>query len=437
MEFRNIFVKNKLSWKNFTKKIVKFLNKKIDRQTFLILRNIFISFLTTIGTLVIVFLLFIQNKDLLISFVEGDKTEDTIVAPLAIDIVPELDKEIIAEEKKEEPKSVIDIAKEANPKVVSIVVSKLVPKYIRVLNFDTGKFEQVDQGLEERKVGEGSGFFISANGTIVTNRHVIEGENLVYKVYTNDGVERSAVLLAKDPVYDVAILKVDGSKYPYFELANSDALSVGQSVVAIGNALGEFKNSVSVGVVSGLSRSVVASTNNGGVEKLEKVIQTDAAINPGNSGGPLIDLYGKVVGINVAVARGSENIGFALPINSVKDVISSVVKTGKITRPYMGVRYVSLNKSIQESQQLPVGYGILLLSGAGENEPAVVPGSPADRAGLKEKDIITFIDGKKITENDSFALIIRDKKVGNTVELSVLRGTEVKTIYVLLDKALD
>lgn len=381
MEFTNIILKIKLILTNFAKNIVKFFNKKIGRQTFLILRNIFISFLTTISTLVLLGIVFIQNKDFFINLFENDKVENIVYTPTVVDIVPELDKEIIEEEKdqKEEPKSVVEIVKESNPKVVSVVVNKLVPKYVRVLNFETGKFEQVDQGLEEKKVGEGSGFFISSNGTIVTNRHVIEGENLVYKVYTNDGVERNATLLAKDPVYDVAILKIDGNKYPYFELANSDTLSVGESVVAIGNALGEFKNSVSVGVVSGLLRSVIANTRDGGVEKLEKVIQTDAAINPGNSGGPLIDLYGRVVGINVAVARSSENIGFSLPINSVKDVISSVVKTGKITRPYIGVRYVAVNKEIQESQKLSIDYGILILKGSGENEPAIIPGSPADR----------------------------------------------------------
>ena len=341
------------------------------------------------------------------------------------------------EEEKEKVKSVIDVVKESNPAVVSVIVNKEVQKYQTVLNTETKKFEKKENGVEKKKIGEGSGFFIAKNGTIITNRHVVEGIGLEYVVYTNDGLSRSATILAIDPVYDVALMKVEGNNFPYLKFADSDKISVGESVVAIGNALGEFKNSVSVGVVSGLARTVLASTNNGGKERLEKVIQTDAAINPGNSGGPLIDLYGRVVGINVAVARGSENIGFALPINSLKDVISSVVKTGKIVRPYVGIRYTPITKEIQESKNLYIDYGILILKGKDDTELAVLKDSPAERAGLKEGDIILSVDNKKITEDNDFALMIRDKKVGNTIELSVLSGGQVKTIYVLLDKVAD
>lgn len=270
---------------------------------------------------------------------------------------------------------------------------------------------------------------------IVTNRHVVEGDNLKYTITTYNGIQKEATLLAMDPVYDVAILKVVGSGYPYFEFGNSDTVEIGESVIAIGNALGEFKNTVSLGVVSGLSRSVSASNDrSGGEEKLDNLIQIDAAINPGNSGGPLVDLYGKVVGINVAVAKSSENIGFALSINSVKDIISSVVKTGKINRPYLGVRYLPINKEVQEKYNLSVDYGVLVLEGP-DGEPASSPGSPAERSGIKSGDVILSIDGKIINENENFAFIIRNKKVGSIIKLSIMRDKEVLTIYALLDKA--
>ncbi len=417
---------------NFKRKI----NKKILRD----LRIVLISGLSSVVIFSAFILVIWQNKDFVIDkflFNQIVETKIEVNEPLIIE--PELDKEVILkkEDEKEKVKSVIDVVKESNPAVVSVIVNREVPKYERVLNNETKKFEIKENGVEKKKVGEGSGFFIAKNGTIITNRHVVEGDGLEYVVYTNDGLSRPATILAIDPVYDVALMKVGGNNFSYLKLADSDKISVGESVVAIGNALGEFKNSVSVGVVSGLARTVLASTNGGGKERLEKVIQTDAAINPGNSGGPLIDLYGRFVGINVAVARGSENIGFALPINSVKDVISSVVKTGKIVRPYVGIRYVPITKEIQESQKLSVDYGVLILKGKTDSEPAVLSGSPAERAGLKENDIILSLDDKKITEDNDFALMIRDKKVGDTVKMSVLSLGQTKTVYLLLDKVAD
>jgi serine protease Do len=167
-----------------------------------------------------------------------------------------------------------------------------------------------------------------------------------------------------------------------------------------------------VGVVSGLSRSLTAGDNAGQSERLDKVIQTDAAINPGNSGGPLLNLKGQVIGINVAVVQGSSNVGFALPINSVKSVIDSVIKTGKIERPYVGIRYVNVTADLKEKNNLTVDYGILVQRGATATDLAVIPGSPADKAGIVENDIILSVDGTKIDADQNFTSLIRYKKVG-------------------------
>lgn len=418
-------------------KIKKILNKDLSKKQISVLRNVLISATTSVVILSTFSFLIWQNKDFILNQIspkEQTVTGIPRVEEIEEEIKEDLPKEVIVEN---QTKSIIEIVKESNPKVVSIIVNKEVDKYSRVLNFETGKFEEKPDGVEDKKVGEGSGFFVNSKGVIITNRHVVQGDNLKYTVYTNDGVKRIATILAIDPVYDVALLKIEGNNYPYFELGDSDNISVGESVVAIGNALGEFKNSVSVGVVSGLSRSVLASRNSGAQERLEKVIQTDAAINPGNSGGPLINLYGKVVGINVAVAKASENIGFALPINSVKDIITSVINTGKITRPYLGIRYVEITDEIQEAKKLPVNNGILLVKGKDDTEEAVISNSPASIAGLKEGDIITAFNGIKIDSNNSFALMIRGKKVGDTISLSVLSDGTTKILYVLLDKFVD
>ncbi len=212
---------------------------------------------------------------------------------------------------------------------------------------------------------------------------------------------------------------------------------MGQSVIAIGNALGEFRNTVSVGVISGLARSITAGDNSGKAEVLDHVIQTDAAINPGNSGGPLLDLKGKVIGVNVAVAQGSQNIGFALPINSVKGAIESVKESGRIIRPYIGIRYAAINAEMKEKNNLTVDYGILVKSGANQNELAVIPGSPADKAGIVENDIVLEVDGVKLDDQTNFASIIREKKIGQVINLKILHKGAEKNVSVVLEAAKD
>ncbi|MEK7122934.1 MAG: trypsin-like peptidase domain-containing protein [Patescibacteria group bacterium] len=229
------------------------------------------------------------------------------------------------------------IVSAASEAVVSVVVSKDVPQLERVLINpfkDDPRFQGLDirvpvyqqKGVERKKVGAGTGFFVTPNGYIVTNKHVVADTQSTYSVLLFDGTQKQATVTYRDPDHDIALIKIDGGSYPVIPLSNSDTLQLGQSVIAIGNALGEFGNTVSVGVVSGLKRTLTAQDANGTAQKLENVIQTDAAINPGNSGGPLLDFTGRAVGLNVATVIGSENIGFALPINELRDILSTALK---------------------------------------------------------------------------------------------------------------
>ncbi len=346
---------------------------------------------------------------------------------------------------------VIDAVKKTNPAVISIIISKEVPKYETYIDpnqqnnpfgdlfpgfsFNIPQYRQ--NGTEKKDIGGGSGFLVSSGGLIVTNKHVVERKDVEYTVFTNDSKKHSATVVARDPVLDIALIKIEGSGFPYLSLGNSDNLEVGQSVIAIGNALAEYRNTVSVGVVSGLARSVTAGSSSGSVEFLDHVIQTDAAINPGNSGGPLLDLSGKVIGVNVAMAQGSQNIGFALPINSIKSAIESVKSTGKIVRPYLGIRYVAVNAEMQAKNNLTVDYGVLVKAGANANELAVIPGSPADKAGIMENDIILEIDRVKLDENASLASVIRSKNVGQVISLKILSKGVEKKVKVTLEAAKD
>ena len=344
---------------------------------------------------------------------------------------------------------IVDAVKKTNPAVVAITISKEVPKYETYVNPNTNPFGDMfpgfgfnipqyrQNGTEKKEIGGGSGFLVTEDGLIVTNKHVVDDKDAIYTVFTNDGKEHEAKVLAKDPVLDIALIKISGSGLPFLALGNSDKIDVGQSVIAIGNALAEFRNTVSVGVVSGLSRSITAGDHSGNSELLDHVIQTDAAINPGNSGGPLLDLSGQVIGVNVAVAQGSQNIGFALPINSIKSAIDSVKSTGKIVRPFLGVRYVVVDAEMKDKNNLTVDYGVLVKPGAAASDLAVIPGSPADKAGIVENDIILEIDGVKLDDKTSLASIIREKSVGQVINVKILHKGVEKTVSVTLEAAKD
>lgn len=334
---------------------------------------------------------------------------------------------------------VVEMIEKVNPAVVSVVVTKDVPIYEQYYEqFNPwGMFgggfsipRTRESGTEEREVGGGSGFIVSEEGLVVTNRHVVSDNEARYSILMNDGKTFAVEVLARDQLLDIAILKINDlpndAKLTHLSFGDSEGLKLGQSVVAIGNALAEFRNSVSVGVVSGLSRSITATDELGRSENLDQVIQTDAAINPGNSGGPLLNINGEVVGVNVATSRDADNIGFALPAHVVKGVVESVKENGKIVRPFLGVRYTMITPQLQEKNNISVDYGALVARGESKDELAVMPGSPADLAGIVENDIILSIDGEKLQEKD-LATILRSKKVGDVIKVMVLhKGEEVE-----------
>ncbi len=278
------------------------------------------------------------NKQLIISNQKIAALEQRIeeVAEIKSIVKEEVVRREVIREKSQEELLTAAVAKIA-PSVVSIVVSKDVPKlevtyenpfgndpFFKDFGFKIPVYRQ--KGVERQNVGAGTGFLIRSNGYILTNKHVAEDDSSIYTVLLSDGSQKPAQVTYRDPNNDIAILKIEGTKYAATALGNSDALKLGQSVFAVGNALGQYSNSVSVGIVSGLNRNIEAASNSGLVEKLTGVIQTDAAINPGNSGGPLVDLNGKIIGVNVATVIGSNNISFSIPINIVKNIINSVLK---------------------------------------------------------------------------------------------------------------
>jgi len=333
---------------------------------------------------------------------------------------------------------VISAVNEASPAVVSIIITKDLPiiEEYYINPFGESPFEfQIPQyrqkGVEKKEIGGGTGFIVSSDGMILTNRHVVLDKEAEYTVLTNDGRKFPAKVLARDPVQDLAIIKIEKIDEPFkiVKLGDSSKLQIGQTVITIGNALGEFRNTVSVGVISGLGRTVTA-TGGGIVETIEDVIQTDAAINKGNSGGPLLNLKGEVIGINTAMALDAENIGFAIPINKAKKAIEDVKTFGKIVYPFLGVRYVLITEEIQQKNNLPVNYGALITGG--EGEPAITPGSAAEAAGLKEGDIILEFAGEKITSENSLAKIIMLYNPGDKVVLKILRDAAKINIPVTL-----
>jgi len=333
--------------------------------------------------------------------------------------------------------AIINTVKEASPSVVSIVISKNLPVYEQQFINPFGDFPQetpfdfqipqyIQKGTELKEVGAGSGFIISTDGLVLTNKHVVSDKQAEYTVITNEGTKYSASVLALDPVQDLAIIKIKADNPPTdgfrsIKLGDSNGIKIGQGAIAIGNALGQFSNTVSVGVVSGLGRTVSAQGRGGFSETLENIIQTDAAINPGNSGGPLLNLKGEVIGVNVATAEGAQSIGFAIPINIAKRDIAQIIATNKIVYPFLGVRYVAINDAVKAKYELNVDYGALVLRGE-DGEAAVTKGSAAEKAGIKENDIILNINGEKITEGHAMSTIIQKYNPGDTVTLHILRS---------------
>lgn len=311
----------------------------------------------------------------------------------------------------EESSAITDVATKVGPAVVSIS--------------STHQVQGIFGGIFETN-GGGTGFIITSDGLIVTNKHVVTDEDGKYTVFLADGRDFPATVVDKDPLNDLAILKIEANSLPTVELGESKAVKTGQWVVAIGNALGEFSNSLTVGVVSAKERKITASS--GGLsEKLSDLIQTDAAINPGNSGGPLVNLKGQVIGINTAVAGNAQNIGFAIPIDLAKKAIQSVKETGEIKRPMLGIRYLPITKELAKVNQFSQDYGVWVLRGEARGEVAVIPGSPADKAGIQENDIILEVNGARLDENNSLTDRLSDYEPNDEITLTVSRkGKQLK-----------
>lgn len=349
-----------------------------------------------------------------------------------------IEKEYIPQTTQEE--KVIGVVEEVSPAVVSIIITKNVAVLEQVFRDPLEEFfgpspfqipQLREKGIEKREVGGGSGFLISADGLIVTNKHVVLDDDAEYTVLTNEGGTHQAEVLARDPVQDLAILKVSGEEpFPFARLGDSDGLQIGQTVIAIGNALGEFRNTVSSGVISGLGRTITASDGNNFVETIEDVIQTDAAINRGNSGGPLLNLAGEVIGVNTATVLDAQSIGFAIPVNKLKRDLEQVRELGKIVYPFLGVRYIIVTEALKQRENLPVDYGALVV--ADEQGPAVVAGSAAEKAGLQSEDIILEVNGEKITQENSLAKMIQAHDPNDTIVLKVLRQEQELTLEATL-----
>jgi len=279
-----------------------------------------------------------------------------------------------------------------------------------------GKSQKLEQDI-------GSGFIVGSDGLIVTNKHVVEVSDATYRVITKDDKTYEVKKIYRDPSNDLAILKIEASGLPTVEMGDSDNIKVGQMAIAIGTALGEFRHTVTTGVISGVGRGIEAgSPFEASAERLDNVIQTDAAINPGNSGGPLLNSSGQVVGVNTAVSSEGQNIGFALPINVVKEALANFNATGQFNRAYMGVRYQMIPRQTAILNDIPEGAYL----------QDVIEDSPAEKAGLKAEDIITEIDGNKLTDENDLAKSISKKKVGDTLTLTVWREEKEKEINVTL-----
>lgn len=320
---------------------------------------------------------------------------------------------IITQEVIQEESSVVNVVENVSPSVVSIIVKRVG------FDFFSGPFESED--------GIGTGFIVDSTGLIVTNSHVVSDSSGEYSVVTNDGDTYEVTAIHLDEPTDLAILEVVAQDLPEVSLGDSDALRVGQSAIAIGNALGRFSNTVTVGVVSGVARELSAYGGRGELKTYEGAIQTDAALNPGNSGGPLLNSAGQVIGINVATTTGADNIGFAIPVNTLKPILNGFLAEGRIIRPYIGVSYTVISPAMAELRGFPEGAFI----------SRVIPNSPADKSGLQRGDIITEFAGTPVNDSVSLSGLIRDREVGDSVKLNVVRNDENISLTLVLEEAPD
>lgn len=311
---------------------------------------------------------------------------------------------------------IADVFKKVSPSTVSIITSTIVPR----------------TAYDELSEGAGSGIIISADGYVLTNKHVVPEGTSKVTVVMNDGREFTDVdVIGRDPSNDIAFLKIKNvSDLTPARIGDSNLIEPGQQVVAMGNALGTFRNSVTSGIISGIGRPLTATDEAGELsEQLEDMLQTDAAINPGNSGGPLVNLKGEVIGMNTAIALDGQGVGFALPINVAKVQIDSVINKGKLSKAYLGVRYVALTGALAEDKKLPVKQGAWV---SAVNQAAVLPDSPAAKAGIRANDIITKVNDIAIIEGRGLATVLSQFPPGTDITLTLLRDGKDQTLTVTL-----
>jgi serine protease Do len=333
-----------------------------------------------------------------------------------------VDKQILNEENV-----VIGVVEKVTPGVVTVSISKtqLVPD---LSSFDPFGLFGFQLGGKEEKIEQdiGTGFVLSSDGLIVTNRHVVSDTKASYKVVTAQDEVYEVKEIYRDPGSDLAVLRVEANNLSPLSLGDSDELKVGQTVIAIGTALGEFRSTVTSGVISGLGRGITAGSFYQGGERIDDVIQTDAAINPGNSGGPLLNSLGQVIGVNVAVSAQGQNIGFALPINIVKDMVKNFEETGGFERAYLGVSYKMISKKVALLNEVPEGAYI----------QEVLSGEPAEKAGLQAGDIIMELDGVRVSDEKGNTLseLVNKKRIGEEVKIKIWREGEEKEVKLRFEK---
>jgi S1-C subfamily serine protease len=311
----------------------------------------------------------------------------------------------------DEQSATIDVAAAVSPAVVRITINGSADTSTGIIP----------------STGVGSGVIYDANGWILTNRHVVEGSEAL-KVELNDGREFDGTVYGIDTLTDLAIVKVNANDLTAAKIGDSSSLKVGQLVVAIGSPLGTFTNSVTSGIVSAKGRTITTDGN----QNLNNLIQTDAAINPGNSGGPLLDASGNVVGINTAIAADASGIGFAIPIDIARPIMDQAVAGEKLARPYMGVIYRAVDRQLASDENLPVNDGALVIQGAGGSSPAVVADSPADKAGIKEGDIIVKVNGHAIDRDNPLDATLSEFAPGDTVQIDLLRDGQTMSVQLTL-----
>ncbi|MCR4328247.1 MAG: trypsin-like peptidase domain-containing protein [Patescibacteria group bacterium] len=348
---------------------------------------------------------------------------------------------------KKETNPVVATIRKTLPAVVSIVISKHledlekeIPQelYPFLPSAPDGHHLSIPPSLIDKhgmvQIGGGSGFIVEPEGIILTNKHVINDSKAEYTVVLSNGTKYPASIMSRDPVNDVAIIKINPPSplLPTIALGDAAHIELGESVLAIGNALGLFKNTVSLGIVSGLSRSIAAQAEpNAPSQELRGLIQTDAAINPGNSGGPLVTLDGNAIGINTAIVFGAQNIGFAIPINAARRDLHDIKQYGRIRKPLLGVRYLMIDENLQEKMSLPVDYGALIVRES-PSDSGVIPESPAAKAGLKEKDIILECNAIRVDREHAIQDFLENLEVGSQMNLLVLRGVKRMNLKVIL-----